>query len=245
MWTLSELKSSIRPYSAHVWRIVEAQHKSSTMKLVDTLSDQSLLEDMLENTKPPIPEGLEGYHYLLSAPFRYAPTVAGGSRFRRAGQADGAFYAAETTATAAAEISFYRQLFFSHAEGVAYPETGGEYTAFSVKVQTDFALDLRVPPFSETADLLDKTDYSCTQNLADMARDAGVNVIISQSVRCPEAGTNVTILHPEAFAEKKTAKEQTWKFFPREDRVIAWCEFPSETYEFLTEDFQDPRLKKK
>ena len=68
-----------------------------------------------------------GLHPLLAAPFRYAPYPKG-SRFRRANQREGAFYAAESVITAVAEMAFYRFLFLfrlvvrlrrrHHAEGL-------------------------------------------------------------------------------------------------------------------------------
>lgn len=64
------------------WRAVEAQHVVATMRLVDTLQEQELLERILEASKPPLPPGTQALHYLLSTPFRY--TSPSPSRFRRA-----------------------------------------------------------------------------------------------------------------------------------------------------------------
>ena len=50
----------------------------STLKLVDTLAEQALLEDILEESKPPVPPECRHLHYLLSTPFRY------GAPYRRA-----------------------------------------------------------------------------------------------------------------------------------------------------------------
>ncbi len=55
------------------WRGVEAQHIVSTMRLVDTLDEQSVLECILESSKPPLPAGGAAKHYLLATPFRYRP----------------------------------------------------------------------------------------------------------------------------------------------------------------------------
>ena len=53
----------------------------ATMKIVDTLAEQSLLEE----TKPPVPPECREFHYLLSTPFRYGAPYPTGSRFRPAG----------------------------------------------------------------------------------------------------------------------------------------------------------------
>ena len=102
--------SSSGAYRGRAWRVVEAQHRVSTLKLVDSGREQALLEDILEASKPALPAECRGLHYLLATPFRYAP-YPHGSRFRRAGMTPGVFYGAEAVDTALAEMAFYRLLF--------------------------------------------------------------------------------------------------------------------------------------
>ena len=64
------------------WRAVEAQHVVATMRLVDSLHEQALLEQILEASKPSLARGHKVLHYLLTAPFRY--TSPSPSRFRPA-----------------------------------------------------------------------------------------------------------------------------------------------------------------
>ena len=79
IWTQCAGDSRQRPLRLSAWRVVEAQHQVSTRKLVDTLEEQSLLEDLIDAAKPPDPT--QGrLHYLLSTPFRYPP-LRHGSRF--------------------------------------------------------------------------------------------------------------------------------------------------------------------
>ena len=94
MWTPRALASEARAWSGQLWRVVESQSRISTMKLVDTVAEQAFLEAVLDSSKPMIPASCAGLHYLLATQFRYAPYKTG-SRFRRAGQRDGCFYAAE------------------------------------------------------------------------------------------------------------------------------------------------------
>ena len=111
IWTADALSSNFITLKGNCWRLVEAQNRVSTLKLVDTLDEQERLEELLENKKPPYPYELRSYHYLLFTPFRYEP-YAQGSRFRRQGQKEGVFYASEQVETAVAEICYYRLLFF-------------------------------------------------------------------------------------------------------------------------------------
>lgn len=71
IWIPDALRSERSPVKKTYWRCVEAQHVVSTLQLVDTLDEQRLLEDILENTKPPVPPECEGLHYLYMTPFRY------------------------------------------------------------------------------------------------------------------------------------------------------------------------------
>ena len=56
MWTADALSSEARGYRGSVWRIVEAQHRISTMRLTDTLEEQATLERLLDESKPAIPD---------------------------------------------------------------------------------------------------------------------------------------------------------------------------------------------
>ena len=51
-WTPAALSSETRRLSGVCWRVVEAQHVVSTMALVDTLAEQALLEQLLDDSKP-------------------------------------------------------------------------------------------------------------------------------------------------------------------------------------------------
>ena len=85
------------------------------MKLVDTLAEQALLEQWLDESKPPVPPDCRHLHYLLATPFRYGAPYPQGSRFRRPGLTAGVFYASRTPATAMAELAFHRLLFFAES----------------------------------------------------------------------------------------------------------------------------------
>src|SRR5215469_3363644 len=125
-WMRGALSSEQFPMDCMAWRIVEAQHRVSTLKLADSLAEQELLETIIEETKPPIPEPCRKLHYLLLTPFRYPSQFD--SRFRKAKSRDGVFYASEKPRTAAAELSFYRLLFFSESPATPLPKNPGEYT---------------------------------------------------------------------------------------------------------------------
>ncbi|HEX3864778.1 MAG TPA: RES family NAD+ phosphorylase [Stellaceae bacterium] len=213
------------------------------MRLTDSLDEQALLEEMLERSKPDFPADCEGLHYLLATPFRYAPYSLG-SRFRRAGQPEGAFYAADSVATAVAEICFYRLLFFAEAPGTTMPNRPVEHTVFAVRCAADRCIDLREPPFDRDRDIWrHPTAYAGCQDIADAARSVDIRIIRYRSVRDPNAGGNCAVLVASAFAERAPKNHQTWHIFPGAHAVRAWCENPHAAVEFRPDDFRnDPRI---
>jgi len=244
MWTPDALSSEARAWSGTVWRAVESQSRASTMRLVDTLEDQDILEGLLEDNKPPLPEACRDLHYLLATPFRYAP-YPGGSRFRRAGQAEGAFYASADIRTALAELAFHRLLFYRESPDAALPRNAVEHTGFGVRCGTEGLLDLDVPPLNRDADIwMALGDYAGCQALADAARNADIEILRARSVRDPEAGHNLTLLSPAAFREGAPHALQTWHVFVRPDRVQVWCEAPRQRHEFTVAALAaDPRVR--
>lgn len=244
IWTPEELSSRAVALTSRSWRIVEAQHQASTMKVTDTLAEQEILERLIDETKPSVPPGCEALHFLLMTPFRYSATNPFGSRFRRANAPEGVFYAAERPGTAIAEMAFYRLLFFAESPETPWPQNPGEYTGFAVEIATDRTLDLTISPFIDHAALYDLVDYAAAQALADSARQAAILVIKYASVRDPERGPNYAVLNPSVFAKPEPVDRQSWKLHLDSNGVRAVCEAPRESIAFDQNTFSaDPRLK--
>jgi hypothetical protein len=244
IWTPAALPSNARAYEGECWRLVEAQHRVSTLKLVDDLEEQSLLEDLIEATKPLLPPECRHLDYLLATPFRYGAEYPKGSRFRRAGRTLGVFYAAERPRTAIAEIAFYRLLFFAESPKTPWPDNAAEFTAFSASVSTGHAIDLTGPPLdADRAVWTQKMDYGACQALADAARAASIEAIRYESVRDPSRSANVAVLTCQAFALPKPVQRQTWRIRLSASGVQAICEFPLDRVGFSREVFAaDPRI---
>lgn len=244
MWTAAALKSEARPFDAPIWRVVEEQWKPATVRITDTLDEQALLEQILDDVKPSFPLETAGFDFLIATPFRYAPYPEG-SRFRRAGQAEGVFYGSETPETAIAEMAFYRLLFFKEAPGAALPAKPTEYTAFKVRVNTQALSDLTQPPLdTDEAIWTDPTNYGPCQDFADTARTAQIEAIRYTSVRDPDAGKNIAVLSLKAFASPKPEATQTWRIYLRPHIVQVWREHPKYEREYANAWFAaDPRVK--
>ncbi|NTG85520.1 RES family NAD+ phosphorylase [Agrobacterium rhizogenes] len=245
IWTPDALSSEARPISGRYWRLVEAQHQVSTLKLVDTLEEQALLETLLEESKPALPPECAGLDYLMATPFRYGAIYPYGSRFRRAGRTLGVFYASEQVETALAEMSFYRLLFFSDSPGTPLPANAAEYTAFAAVIATKQAVDLTLAPLERDREAwADPVNYEACQSLADAARAGKVDAILYQSVRDPKGGKNIALLTAHAFAAREPVERQTWRIRLSPAGVQALCEFPKARLGFARSDFgDDPRMR--
>lgn len=243
IWTPAALRSEAAARQGTCWRLVEAQHRVSTLKLADTLDDQALLEEELERSKPLVPQGCRHLHYLLATPFRYG-RYPGSSRFRREGFTPGVFYAAEAVDTAVAETAFYRLLFFAESPSTPLPANPLEFTAFEAVFAAGAALDLTADPFARTAELWrDPRDYSACLDLADAAHEAGIDLIRYASVRDPQARANLAILACSAFARPEPARFATWRLAISPRGVLAVCDWPRLRLSFPRAVFAgDPRL---
>ncbi len=243
MWTLPALASEATGWSGDLWRLVESQSAVATLKLVDTLDEQAILEAELEGSKPLVPASWAHLDYLLATPFRYAPYRTG-SRFRRDRQTDGCFYASERVETAVAEAAFHGLLFFLDAPGARRPSNPQERTAIHVPGRTAAAIDLTAPPLDADASLWEHpTDYAPCQDLADAVRRAGLEVIRYRSVRDPGRGINLALLSPAAFKATRPDQWQTWHVFLREASVQTVREMPRATFEITFSAWAaDPRV---
>jgi len=125
------------------FRMVETQYIAATMRLVDSADEQQMLEEMLENSKPPLPPQASGLHYLLAAPFRYVPQT--GSRFR-AVNSPGIWYGADDAYCACAEIAYWRQRFLLDSLGLVKQSLSTEHSMVEASVQGR-ALDLLSHPW--------------------------------------------------------------------------------------------------
>ena len=215
-WMPAAVLSETRPWAGTVWRMVEAQHTASTMKIVDNDAEQDLLETLLEGSKPAQPGSVLALDYLLATPFRYHP-LRGGSRFRAITD-PGVFYGAESVRTASAELGYWRWRFLKDAVDLEKLEPVA-HTAFSADVSTQ-GVDLRQPPFSaDAASWLHPADYGATQAFAQVARVADVGCIQYQSVRDPKPAWCVALLTPQAFSKSRPRLMQTWWLAVHQDAV--------------------------
>ncbi|MDB5764526.1 MAG: hypothetical protein JWQ21_3521 [Herminiimonas sp.] len=193
--------------SLDLWRAVEAQHRISTMVLVDTLDEQALLENILDASKPALQADQNRLHWLLFTPFRYPP-LPSGSRFR--GPTDpGVFYGAESRETACAELGYWRWRFLIDSPDLNAIDPMPQ-TLFKTPV-SGLTIDLRQPPLSKKrTQWTDPVNHAHCQQLAQQARNEHIRIIRYESVRDPRARGCAAVLSHAAFAASKPSETETW-----------------------------------
>ncbi len=226
MLTPTALASEVRHYEGTVWRVVEAQHRISTNRLAASVEDQARLEALAEAVKPDLPKEARGLHFLLSSPFRYGHRSA--SRFRRADELPGIFYASEAEGTAIAETAYWRLRFFLRSPRFVPPSTTTEHSSFTAKVRTDRAIDLTLAPFvADAAQWTHKSDYAACQKLAALARTAQIELIRTTSARDFSGSCNIVNLAATALQSKPPLPQRTWHFRFEDGRLTAHAAFPA------------------
>lgn len=212
------------------------------MALVDTLEEQALLEHVLDDSKPSVPPECRHLHYLLFTPFRYAALYPAGSRFRRPGLTAGVFYASQRETTAVAELAFRRLLFFAESPSTPWPENAAEYTAFAISFTARKGLDLTRAPFDrEGSKWIDPVDYTSCQDLADVAREVGIQLLRYQSARAE--GLNVAVLSCSAFAATAPLERHVWRIHFGSMGARAIGDLPEQRLGFDRAAFaRDPRI---
>ena len=177
------------------------------MRLVDSFEEQTILEAVLEESKPQVPPAARSLHYLLATPYRYRPRQ--GSRFRAALEA-GVWYGAELLRKALAEKSYWRLRFLLDSSGTPALKPV-PHTAFQATVRTAAALDLtRAPLAHHRLVWTDRTSYAATQALAASARAVQIELIRYESVRDPQHAACAAVLDPAAFGRARPRGLETW-----------------------------------
>ncbi len=204
------------------WRGVETQYASATLRLVDSYAEHDVLEQLLEGSKPPLPE-VDGprKHFLLTTPFRYTPRHD--SRFRRAGQGrHGLWYGAGQLQGACAEVAYWRMRFILDSVGLAQRQIVTRHTFFCARV-AGRGIDLMAPPWlAWRAGWRDGADYTQTHRLSEAAESAGMAVIGYESVRAPGCPC-VAVLTPDALHEPPgglDATRQAWTCTATRDQAL-------------------------
>ena len=237
IWQACNGEQYITRLSGTLFRLVESQEQAATLSLVDTLQEQALLEQLLEQTKPPVPPPAEGLHYLLKTPFRYPP-LKWGSRFGSVYE-PGIFYAGGSVAATLAESAYYRMIFWqSMPSPPPKPILRTAHTLFSVRYHTEHGIALHQPPFNQHQALLtSKTDYQHTQQLGSAMCGAGVDAFEYQSARAAGTEHCIGLFNPSAFVTHQPEHSSQWLCELSAQQVVFKQHGETQLHSFSAEQF--------
>jgi hypothetical protein len=199
---------------------VQDQQMVGTRKLVDSVEEQELLEELIDGVKPPAPRGpgIAGLHYLLATSFRYPP-LRHGSRFGTRTEPS-LWYGSEALRTAFAEVAYYRLVFLAGTTAALELPLMVDLTAFQARLRGKRFTDLAAPPFDAVADRISSpTRYEVAQGLGAEMRAAGIEVFRYRSARDREGGANLGVFSALAFASKSPFNFVNWLCVVTADEV--------------------------
>ena len=228
---------SFTPYRGNLWRVIEGQYRASTMRIVDTDNEQSVLEEVLEEAKPPVPGPCRHLDYQFWSPFRYG-CYPRASRFRRAGPTPGVWYGSEKVLTAVAESIWGSLRFFAASPDTPMPRWPVEHTAVLADIRVAAAIDLTDERMAGRGRWDDPDDYSECLALADRVRAGGGQAIRYASVRDPDHQANVAVLDCAGFAQPAPIAAQKWHLMLTPHLVRAHCETLRQRHQFIVGDTQ-------
>ena len=211
IWKQCNGSAHLISFGTNAWRLVEEQDIVATRKLVDSLEEQNILEELIELNKPPLTPNLIGLHRLLYTPFRYPPLKHGsrfGSRFELA-----LWYGSLELNTAMAETAYYR-FNFLRASKADFGNVVTNHSAFSAQIKTNRGIDLTQSPFSEfTQAISSPISYQESQRLGTAMRQEKVESFYYLSARDQNKGRNIALFTPKAFFKKNPNSNsfQSWK----------------------------------
>ncbi|WP_100656940.1 RES family NAD+ phosphorylase [Alteromonas flava] len=210
LWQVSKAEDQITPLAGLLYRLVEGQEHAATLSLVDTLEEQVLLEDLLEQVKPPEASAYNHYHYLLRTPFRYPP-LPWGSRFGRQHEPS-LFYGGLSVMAVLAECAYYRFVFWQSMQGrPPKPMLRSEHTLFSAEYQCERGLQLQSQAFIAFRDMIcNKSNYLAAQQLGSDMRSNNITAFEYPSARSVQPTTCIGLFSPAAFKQPKPLAMWHW-----------------------------------
>lgn len=217
-WITQSLAEHEHGLESDVWRAVETLDAVALLRLVDTLDELLVLEQILADGLPPLPLDTAHLHPLLSTPFRFTSPYP--SRFRPP-QAPGIWYGADSPEAACTEVGYWRWRFLLDSEGLRHGELVGTHALFHALV-AGHCLNLDSPPWNGlAAHWSHPTDIRACQTLAELAKIPAKPV---QWIRYPSArsrdGHCAAVFDPQALTVVAPHAQETWVIKITAQRLI-------------------------
>lgn len=237
IWQACKDSLNHQPLSGKLIRVVESQEQIATNHLVETLEEQQLLEQLLEDNKPLSNHRDSPLHYLLTTPFRYPP-LKYGSRFGKKSEPS-LLYGSKNIGTALAETAYYRFVFWL---GMATPPPSNKFitqhTVWGANYFTTKGMALHKPPFEHYQQQLAAPDsYQASQALGAELRTFGIEAFEFISARDLDKGLNIALFNAKAFRTQQPTFQQQWLCETSAASVSFYLTGQQAIYSFQREQF--------
>lgn len=204
IWNACHGGKNITGIHETAWRMTELLEKTSTRKLVDSIEEQKILDQIIEESIPAI-------HPLLSRPFK-TPPLKYGSRFGKKTEAS-LWYGSLNPETAMTEKAYYQLAFINASAGDFGTITSPIYL-FSVELKIKRGIRLNEEPFVQyTHKISSPVTYEDSQSLGRRMRENHIDGFSFVSARDAKNGINIGLFNTNAFVKRQpdTASQQTWQ----------------------------------
>jgi len=221
LWHSLDGKKHITSLSMKLYRMVENQEEIATTVITTNRDEQTILENLLEQSKPVQSEPLGQRHYLIKTPFRYPP-LRHGSRFGATWEPS-LFYGSTKKQTVLAEVAFYRFLFLADVENpdaLTQYNLQSSHSVFYVSAHSENSIQLTQPPFSAHKNEISAADsFTVSQQLGKDMREAGVELFSFNSARLAGEINGAAFVH-SAIKSKQPKEIEQWQCLTQSQRVV-------------------------
>lgn len=221
LWHSLGGQNYITSLNMKLYRMVENQEEIATTVITANSDEQTILEDLLEQSKPVQSEHLSRRHYLIKTPFRYPP-LRHGSRFGASWEPS-LFYGATKKQTVLAEVAFYRFLFLADVENpdaLTKHNLQSSHSVFYISAHSEKSIQLTQPPFSSHKGEISAADsFSVSQQLGKDMREAGIELFSFYSARMPGEINGAAFIH-SAIKSNQPKEIEHWQCLTQSQRVV-------------------------
>ncbi len=208
--------------------------------MVDSIEEQEVLEELIEQSKPLLLLSQMNFHPLLYTPFRYPP-LKNGSRFGKKTEPS-LWYGSLTIETMMAEKAFY-QFVFINASTANFGLVTSPMTTFSTHLNILNGIKLNETPFGQFKnEISSPSHYENSQFLGTRMRENNVDGFTFYSARDSKKGINVGIFKINAFRDKNPDRKSfaTWQCNTTQMNVefIQTGSLKEKIFTFSIQDFQ-------
>ncbi len=246
LWHTLGGQNHITSLNMKLYRMVENQEEIATTLITANPTEQSILEELLEQSKPAQGAALSQRHYLIKTPFRYPP-LRHGSRFGAPWEPS-LFYGATKKQTVLAEVAYYRFRFLAdmkNAEALTQHNIQSNHSVFYISAHSDKAIQLTHSPFVEYQNEISAADsFTVSQELGKSMREEGVELFSFYSARLPGAINGAAFIH-SAIKSSQPKEIEHWQCLTQRQRVVFHNAETKTIEEFSLEQFcQEGKLPK-